>query len=273
MPRPIWKGAISFGVVSIPVRLYAATSDKEISFHLLHKDDNSRIKYLRWCPIDERVVENEEIVKGYEYAKGQYVVLTDEDFDRLPLPTRHTIELLSFVKAEEIDPVYYDKSYFLEPDQLGAKPYALMFRALTERGLAALAKVALRTKERLCAVSPRKDVLMMETLYYPNEIQVEKAPAPDILVSKQELSMAFTFIDLLTGPFEPEKFHDRYQDALQETIEAKLQGREVVAAPPAPAVAPVDLMSALRASVEAAKKEKEAEAVEATGTEAPRKSA
>jgi len=259
MPRSIWNGLISFGMVSIPVKLFAATESKDISFHLLHQECGSRLKQLRWCPVCEREVEWGEVVRGYAYAKDQHVIMSDEDFDKLPLPSRHTIELSAFVKAPEIDPVFYEKSYYLEPDEMGLKPFALLMRALREKELTAIAKIAIRNKEQLCALRALDGTLILETLFYPDEIRVEKgAELPEVAVSQRELDMAFALIDLLSEPFEPEKYRDQYREALMEIIEAKLQGAEIMEAPPAPAAKVVDLMTALRASVEAAKKRKEA---------------
>ncbi|MDO8611824.1 MAG: Ku protein [Dehalococcoidia bacterium] len=266
MPRSIWNGLISFGMVSIPVKLFTATESKDISFRLLHRECNSRLKQLRWCPACEREVEWGETVRGYEYAKDQHVIVSDEDFDKLPLPSRRTIELAAFVKAEEIDPVYYEKSYYLEPDEVGIKPFALLMKALKEKSLTAVAKIAIRNKERLCALRPMDGTLMLETLYYPDEIRVERGTeVPEVQVSDRELEMASTLIDLLADSFEPEKYQDEYRRALMEIIEAKLQGEEFVEAP-APAPAKVtDLMAALKASVEAAKKRRGEEAGEETG--------
>ena len=270
MPRSIWNGLISFGMVSIPVKLFTATESKDVSFHLLHQECNSRLKQLRWCPVCEREVEWGEIVRGYEWAKDQHVIMTDEDFEKLPLPSRRTIELSAFVKAEEIDPVYYEKSYYLEPDDVGLKPFALLMKALREKGLTAVAKIAIRNKERLCALRPMDGTLMLETLYYPDEIRVERGvELPEVQVSDRELEMASTLIDLLADAFEPEKYEDEYRQALMAIIEAKLQGEEFVEAPAAAPAKVTDLMAALKASVEAAKKRRGEEAEEAE--EAPRR--
>jgi len=256
MPRSIWNGVISFGMVSIPVKLYTATQSKDISFHLLHKECNTRLQQLRWCPTHERAVEWSEVVRGYEYARDEHVILTEEDFEKLPLPSKQTVELSAFVKAEEIDPVYYEKSYYLEPDAKGIKPFALLMTALREKGLTGIAKIAVRNKEQLCALRPMDGTLILETLFYPDEIRVEKTELPDVKISDKELEMAYTLIDLLSEEFEPEKYKDEYRDALMKLIEAKLEGEElpeVAAAGPAKVT---DIMSALRASVEAAKKRK-----------------
>ncbi len=271
MARPIWKGAISFGMVTIPVSLYTATENKDISFNLLHEECNSRLKQLRWCPTCEREVRFDEVVRGYAYAKDQYVVLTDEDFESLRLPTKHTIELAAFVEAQDIDPVYYERSYYLEPEDIGAKPFAMLVRALQEKDLTGVAKIAIRNKERLCALRPANGVLMLETLFYPDEVRVEVGKeTPALEVSEREMSMAFTLIDLLSEEYEPEKYRDQYRGALMEVIQAKLQGQELVEAPAAPATKVIDLMAALRASVEAAQKQKEQEAREGAASQAKR---
>ncbi len=257
--RSIWRGAISFGIVSIPVRLFTATEDKDISFRQLHASDHSRIRYARYCAAEDIEVSTDEIVRGYEYEKDRYVVLDDEDFEQLPLPSKQTISLTAFVQASEIDPTYYEKSYYLEPEDVGVKPFALLIRALTEKGLTAVAKIAIRNKERLCALRPMDGMLMLETLYYPDELRVERGvPMPDVEITEQEIAMASALIDLLTTAFQPEQYEDHYREALLEVIRAKLDGQQIVEAPePAAASNVVDLMAALRASVEATKRERE----------------
>jgi DNA end-binding protein Ku len=262
-PRSLWRGAISFGIVNIPVRLFTATEDKDISFRMLHESDNARIRFIRMCSEEEVEIPNDEIVRGYEYEKGNYVVLTEEDFDQLPLPSKHTIELTAFVDAEEIDPVYYERSYYLEPEDTGVKPFALLTRALEERNLTALAKIAIRQKEQLCALRFMNGTLMLATLFYPDEIRVEEADLPKTNASKDELAVASSLIDLMTEEFDAEQYHDTYREALMQLIDAKLEGQEIVeAAAPEPTKV-VDLMEALRASVEARRqKEQEADADE-----------
>lgn len=257
MPRSIWNGVISFGMVSIPVKLYTATESKDISFNLLHRQCNTRLKQLRYCPTCDRNVEWGETMRGYEYAKEQYVVLEEKDLEGLPLPSRRTIELSAFVEAEAVDPIYYEKSYYLEPEEAGVKPYALLMRALTEKKRAALAKIALRHKEQICVLRPRNGTLLLETLFYPHEIRLGQAQLlPQVTVSEQELAMALSFIDILAQEFDPGRYRDEYREALMEVIEAKLQGQEIVAAPAAPAQV-TDLVAALKASIEAAKKQNE----------------
>jgi DNA end-binding protein Ku len=255
MARAIWSGSISFGMVTIPVKLYGATESKDISFNLLHSTCGTRLKQVRWCPTDEVEVPWNETARGYEYAKGQYVVLTEEDFANLPLPSKHTIELSAFVEAREIDPVFYERSYYLEPDERGVKPYALLLKALEKKKLTAVATITIRKKEQLCALRPHEGLLMLETLYYPDEVRAKPevdASAPK--VTERELDMAFTLIELLQKEFDPEEYHDHYREALQQVIEAKLEGREVVESPEVQDTKIIDLADALRRSVEAAKK-------------------
>src|SRR4051812_41574960 len=173
MPRSIWNGVVSFGLVSIPVHLQPATSSKDIAFNELHKTCHSRLKRLRWCPVEKKEVTSDEVIKGYEYTKGQYVEMTDEDFDNLPIPSKHTVEVSTFVKSEEIDPVFYDTSYVLEPEEAGRKPWVLFMHALNEKEMVAVAHITIRKKEQLCVLRPHKGNLMLETLYYADELRVD----------------------------------------------------------------------------------------------------
>lgn len=256
MPRPIWKGAITFGMISIPVKLFGATESKDIAFNTLHKACKSRLKQKRWCPVDDREVFNDEVVRGFEYSRDSYVEIADEDLEFLPLPSKHTIELTSFVKQAEIDPVYFERTYFLEPEQVGAKPYALLMRALKTKQVSAVAKIALRNRESLCILRASENgLLMLETLYYPDEVRTaDVQPEPEVLISQPELTMALSLVEMLEEPFDPKKYHDQYRVAMLEMIESKRNGNEVAAAPEAPMPKTVDLMAALKASLEAAKK-------------------
>lgn len=259
MPRSIWNGVISFGMVSIPVKLYTATEDKDISFRLLHKDCGARLKQLRWCPEHERAVEWNEVARGYEYAKDEHVVMEEEDFEKLPLPSKQTVELTAFVAAEQIDPIYYQKTYYLEPDEKDTKPYALLMQALKDKELTGIAKIAIRNKEQLCAIRPMDGSLVIETLFYPDEIREVPSEIEDQEFSDAEMKMAHTLIDLLHEDFDPEQYQDQYRDALIQVIEAKLEGVEVGEVEVARPAKVTDLMSALKASVEAAKKDKKTE--------------
>ncbi|HEY9772964.1 MAG TPA: Ku protein [Planktothrix sp.] len=249
--RAIWSGVITFGMVSIPVKMYTATENKDISFNQLHSPCKSRIKEQKFCQVCDRKIESEEIEKGYEYGKGQYVVISKDDLEKIPLPSKGAIEITSFVQLEQIDPVQYEKSYFIEPDEAAKKPFALFMRAIQEKGMIAIAKVAIRSKERLCCLRPVDGTLVMHTLLYPDEIRIERGRAlPDVQVSDKELAMAGSLIDLMTEEFEPEKYKDQYREALMQVIEAKAEGRELATAEVAPQPNVVDLMDALRASME-----------------------
>src|SRR5712692_1805069 len=264
VPRSIWKGVITFGMVSIPVQLFPATQDKDISFHLLHKPDHSRIKFKRWCAAEDREVEQDELVKAFEVSKDQYVEITDEDLEQLPLPARHTIELSAFVNSAEIDPIYYEKSYYLEPEETGVEPYALLMKVLEKKGVTGVATVALRNKESLCALRPLDGTILLETLHYPDEIREREDSLPNVPVNERELAVASTLVDALAEPFDPSKYHDHYREALLELIKAKTEGRAVVV-PESEAPGQVtNIMEALRASIEAARKRKAGGAEEPT---------
>jgi DNA end-binding protein Ku len=254
-PRAIWTGTISFGMVSIPVRLYSATESHDVHFHLLHKADNVRLKNVRWCPKHEKAIPWEDTVRGFEYTKGKYMPITDEDLEHLPVKTVHTVEISDFVKLEEVDPIYYDKAYYLSPEETGLKAFVLLRQALKETGRAAVAKVAIRDKENLCVVRPYEDVLTMETMLYANEIRSTEAIAVDgAKVSPKELQMAVSLIENLSDSFDPDRYEDEYQVALKKVIKAKVEGAPLPEAPTEREGKVVDLMEALRASIEQSKK-------------------
>jgi DNA end-binding protein Ku len=256
MPRTIWKGAISFGLVSIPVGLYPATEEKTLRFNQLHDKDHGRIKYLRVCSICGEEVSFEHIVKGYEYEKGQYVVLEDEDFEAVPVESSHAIDILQFVDLDEIDPLYFQKSYYLVPDETGVKAYHLLRRAMSEDGRVAVAKVAIREKEHLATLRFKDNVFILETMFWPDEIRPAEFEELDkrVDVRPQEVQMAKSLIDNLTGDFKPEEFKDEYRQALLDMVEKKVAGEEIEAVPEPEPTRVVDLMEALKASVEATKK-------------------
>ena len=258
MPRPIWRGVITFGMVSIPVGLYTATQEKDLSFNQIHSVCGSRVRYQKFCPVCDRVVEPEEIERGYEYAKGHYAIVNDEDFESLPVPSKHTISVDTFVKREQVDPVYYDKAYYLMPEEAGKKPFALLVKALNQKGVTALSKIALRNKEHMCLLIVQEGKILLETLYYPDEIrQPEEIDVDDVKVDDRELKMALSLVELMEGEFEPERFKDEDREALMERIQDKVAGKDIVEAPEAPAPGRViDIMDALKQSVEAARKEK-----------------
>ena len=279
MARAIWKGAISFGMVAIPMKLYIATESKDIAFVTLHASCHSRLKQKRWCPFHEEEVESSEVVRGYEFAKDEFMVMEEEDFEDLPLTSKHTIEIVSFVDLAEVDPVHFEKSYYVEPETVGIKPFYLLKKALEQSNRVAIAKVALRQKEHLCLVRSYGEGLIMDTMYYPDEIRTTAEldwPAADTVVTDAELAMANLLIEQLAGEFHPEEFRDEYRDALTQVIEAKLgTGAAVSPAPAAPAGKVRDLMEALRESIEAAKADRgadsssQAEASQAEADSAP----
>lgn len=258
MARAVWRGTISFGMVSIPVKLYTATESQDVSFRQLHKEDHSPIRLVKRCAADGQDLEADDIVKGYEYTKGEYVIVNDEDMEALPVPSKQVIELTSFIPGADIDPIYYEKSYFVEPEEVAKKPYALLSSVLAERNSVAIGKLAMRQKERLCALRPRDGGIQLETLFYSDEVRQPEFTLPEVEVSASELKVANALVDLLAEEFEPEKYKDEYRDTVMAMITAKLEGKEMVTAPEPKAEKPaVDLMAALKASVEAAQSKKE----------------
>lgn len=254
--RAIWKGAVSFGLVSIGVKLYSATEEKDIRFHQVHRDDGGRIRYKRTCQVCGEEVTYDDIVKGYDLGGGELVILTDDDFADLPLSTSRAIDVLEFVPAEQVDPILYNKAYFLEPEGTATKPYVLLRNALTDSERVAIVKVAIRQREQLATLRVHQGVLLLNTMLWPDEIRKPEFGFldEDLKVRPPELAMASSLIDSMAGDFQPDVFTDDYRTALQEVIDAKVEGREIVQpeeAEEAPAAA-VDLMAALKASVERA---------------------
>jgi DNA end-binding protein Ku len=256
MPRVMWKGAISFGLVTIPVGLYPATEEKTLRFNQLHDEDMGRIKYKRVCAIDGEEVSFEHIVKGYEYEKDKYVILTDEDFDAVPVESSRAIDIVQFVDLEDIDPLYFQKSYYLVPEETGLKAYALLREAMSKDGRVAIAKVAFREKEHLCTLRSKDGIFVLETMFWPDEI---RATDFDVLdketpIRPQEIEMARSLIENLSDDFHPEQFHDEYREGLLQIVEKKVAGEEIEVVPEPEPTKVVDLMQALKASVEATKK-------------------
>jgi DNA end-binding protein Ku len=254
--RSMWKGAISFGLVMIPVKLYAATEQKDIAFRQVHRVDGGRIRFRRVCSIDGEEVPYEDVAKGYELPTGEMVVLTDEDMAELPLPTTRSIEVLHFLPEEQLDPILLNRSYFVEPESAGERAYVLLRDSLERSGKVALAQVALRQRESLATLRSRDGVLVLETLLWPDEIRVPDFAflEDDVEVRSQELQMAASLIDSMTVDFDPDEYHDSYREALQELVDAKIEGREVVQ-PEGPSE-PAELTSladALKASLAAAR--------------------
>jgi DNA end-binding protein Ku len=254
--QAIWRGAISFGLISIPVRVFSATEEKSLRFNLLHADCGGRMKYNRTCALcGAENLGTDDFERGYEYEKGTYVTFTDEELAAVPLESMRTIEVLNFVPTEQIDPIYYNRSYYLGPDELGHKAYALLRKSLVDAQKVALAKVALRDKERLATLRVRGEAIVMETMYWPDEIREPAFPsAGDEDLKDRELQVAQTLIDTLTEDFDPTAFKDAYREALLELVDQKIAGKVIVApkteAEPAQVV---DLMEALQASLEQVK--------------------
>jgi DNA end-binding protein Ku len=263
MPRSMWKGVVSFGMVSIPIRLYNATeSSAKVSFRQLCPEHRSPISYKRWCAEGDHEVSYSEIQRGYEVGKDRYVIIDDRDLDNLPLPTAHSIDIEEFVPTDDVEPgLYFNNAYFMEPEELGKKPYQLLRKALEATGRMAIAKIALRDREHLAALHPNGAGLLMNTLHWPDEIRSTeglKGLEGEVKINPKELEMAKALIESLADSFDPSRYKDEYREAVMKVVQAKIEG-EVIEAPTAPQPARVmDLMEALRASVEAAKKSRAA---------------
>jgi DNA end-binding protein Ku len=253
----MWKGAVSFGLVMIPVKLYAATEQKDIAFRQVHREDGGRIRFRRFCSIEETEVAYEDVAKGYELPGGEIVILTEDDMADLPLPTTRSIEVVQFCPAEQIDPIMFNRSYYMEPEAAGARAYCLLRDALEQSGKIAIAQVALRQRESLAMVRTRDGVLVLETLLWPDEVRAAAFPFLDdaIEARPQELRMASSLIESMTVDFDPGEYHDSYREALQELVAAKTEGREVVQPEAAelPSGESSSLADALRASLTAAR--------------------
>jgi DNA end-binding protein Ku len=257
--RAIWKGAISFGMVSIPVKLYTATEQKDVRFRLLHRDDGAPIVEKRFCTAEDKEVAWDDLVRGYEVSKGEYVILDPEEIDAAKPESATTIDIGDFVELTEIDPIYFEKSYFLEPTDVGAKAFTLLRRALVETGRVAVAKVTIRSKERLATVRAYDDTLVLETMFWPDEIRstgaLDLPQGEETKVRPKELDMARSLVDSLSDKFDPDEYSDRYRIALQELIERKMKGEARAAKRRKPEPKVVDLMEALEASLRASRGE------------------
>jgi DNA end-binding protein Ku len=257
--KTMWKGAISFGLVSIPVRVFPATEEKTLRFNQLHDKDHGRIRYKRVCSKDGEEVAFDNIVRGYEYEKDRYVIITDEDLDAVPVESSRAIDIAQFVDVAEIDPILFKKSYYLAPEETGVKAYHLLREALGENGKVGIAKVSFRDKEHLAAIRLREDVLVLETMFWPDEIRKPAFEELDkeVKIRPQEVQMARSLIDNLSDDWKPEEFSDEYREALLQIVEKKVAGEEIEVVEAAEPTKVADLMEALKASVEATKKEKE----------------
>ena len=265
MASSVWKGHITFGLVSFPVRLFSAARSETISFNQLHKDDHSRIRQVTYCQLEDKPIARSETVKGYEYEKDHYVVVEDEEIRKVAPKTAKVMEILEFVKADQVDPIYLESSYYVAPEEGGEKAYALLFTALKESGYYALAKVAMHNREHIIVMRPGDKGIVSHTMYFQDEIrQVDEFRTDTSLVKDKELAMAKMLISSLEAEFEPQKYHDSYRENLQKMIEAKIEGKKVVETP-AEHVAPViDIMEALKKSL--AEKRKPATVATAAAT-------
>lgn len=252
MASTVWKGFLSFGLISIPIRLYSAARGERISLNQLHKVCHSRIKMPLFCPTCARQVERSEIVKGYEYEKDQYVLFDDGELDKVEPESARTMEILEFVKADEIDPVYYDASYYLTPEDEGKKAYALLLEALKETGYCAIAKLSMHQREHIVIIRPQTNGMTLHTMFYQSEIRaVEEYGKPNNTTLKDaEKKLASQLIESLATKFEPEKFHDEYQQSMKALIEAKQQGQELPEVAHIKRAPVIDLMDALKKSLE-----------------------
>ena len=285
--RAIWKGAVSFGLVNVPVRLFAATQENDIRFHQVHREDGGRIRYKRTCSVCGEEVPYDDIAKGYETSDGQLVILTDEDLDKLPVATSHEIDVVEFVPADQVDPILFAKTYYLEPDSRAAKPYALLREALVETDRMAVVKVALRQKETLAVLRVREKAILLQTMLWPDEVRQPDFAIldDDVELRPQELKMAASLVESMAADFDPDQFSDSYRGAVIELIDAKLErgesaelpGTEEKAGAKGATGEVIDLLTALQRSVnrargqsdEAAEPVETAPATEAGGTEAP----
>jgi DNA end-binding protein Ku len=258
MARSMWKGAIQFGLVTIPVKMYLATESKGVSFHMLHARDNSRIQMKTYCPADDEYIERSDTVRGYDLGGDQYIVVTDEDLASVPLKTVRSIEIEQFVPVDDAsaETRFIKQSYYLEPEPVARKAFYLLKQTLAEKGLRAIGKIVLRDREQLVALDPFASTVLLSTLYWPDEIRNMgelTLPEQDIEIKPAEKSMAEQLVAAMTGEFNASAYHDEYREALLEIIEAKAAGRQISAPAPAPTTGVTDLMAALEASVAAAK--------------------
>ncbi len=247
--QTVWKGSISFGLVNIPVKMHTATESKEFSFNYLHKACHNRIRYIKKCPHCEQEVSSQDLEKGYEYEKERYVVLTDEDFAALEQPLSRSIDILDFIDLKEVDPIYYQRSYYLSPEETAMKAYRLLFQAMQASGKVALARVTLRSKQHLACLRVFERGLVLETMYYPDEIRHLEPVWEHVTPTEAELTMARQLIENLAHPFAPEKYRDEVREQLATLIQSKVAGETFSVGAPAARAKVVDLMEALRASI------------------------
>lgn len=251
MASSVWSGYLTFGLISMPVRLFSGARSSGISFHMLHRDDLQRVKQQLYCPADDRVISRDEIVKGYEYRKDEYVVVEPDEIKKIEPKTAKTMEILEFVKSEEVDPVFFESSYYMLPEEAGRRPYALLTKAMEESEYVAIAKLTMHNREYTVFLRPHEGGMMLHTMYYADEVrQVEGFGAPDVELKDSEVKVAHQLIEALSAEWDPEKYHDTFQDNLKNLIQTKLEGGKIAEVEKPKKLAPVvDLMSALKQSL------------------------
>jgi len=256
MASSVWSGYLTFGLISMPVRLFSGARSSGISFNMLHRTDHQRVKQQLYCPLDNQVIDRADTVKGYEYRKGEYVIIEPEEIKKIEPKTAKTMEILEFVKADDVDPVYFESSYYMMPEEAGRRPYALLTKALEESEYVAIAKLTMHNREYTVFLRPHKGGMMLHTMYYAEEVrEVESFGAPDVEIKDAEIKVAHQLIEALADEWDPEKYHDTFQDNLKKLIETKLEGGEVQAVEKPKKLAPVvDLMAALKESLAQTKK-------------------
>ena len=256
MASTIWKGHITFGLISLPVKMMAAARPETVSFNQLHKHDNSRVKQVLFCIAEDKPVPRSELVKGFEYEKDRYVVIDDEDIKRIQPKTAKVMEIVEFVKEEEFDSVYLESSFYLHPDEAGEKAYSLLFKAMRETGHVGIAKICMHNREHVVVLRPGQHGMILHTMYYQDEVRALDEFRTDLSALKdKELEMAKHLVEALSAPFDPQKYTDTFRDTLRKMIDAKINGKEVVAPPESQEMAPViDIMAALKSSLAALKK-------------------
>ena len=271
MASTVWKGHLTFGLLSLPVKLFSAARGESVSFNQLHKSDHSRVKQVLYCQAEDKPIQRSEIVKGYEYEKDKYVVVDDEEIKKVAPKTAKTMEVLEFVKASEVDPIYLESSYYLAPDEAGEKPYALLFESLRQSGCVGVAKIAMHNREHIVILRPGSKGILLHTMYYPDEIrQVEEFRTDTSTVKEKELALAKTLVESLLAPFEPEKYKDDYRENLKAMIQAKVEGKEIVeTAAPTHKAPVIDILEALKMSLAEGKKPPRSVREGSTGQEVP----
>jgi DNA end-binding protein Ku len=256
MASTVWKGHLTFGLLSLPVKLYSAARSETVSFNQLHKSDHSRVKQVLYCQAEDKPIQRSDIVKGYEYEKDKYVVIEDEEIKKVAPRTAKTMEVLEFVKASEVDPIFLESSYYLAPDEAGEKPYALLFEALRQSSCVGVAKIAMHNREHIVILRPGARGILLHTMYFPDEIrQVEEFRTDTSAVKDNELKLAKTLVESLLAPFEPDKYKDNYRENLMAMIQAKVEGKEIVeTAAPTHKAPVIDILEALKMSLAEGKK-------------------